>query len=76
VTLQNCENQLATVDCGLRDVFKINTYLSDLDHWARLDAVYAKIMVEPLSVRTAVQAVLLSCFLLEIEMWAVAAKGS
>jgi hypothetical protein len=33
-------------------------------------------MVEPLPVRTAVQAVLLPGCLLEIEMWAVATKGS
>ncbi|WP_192357831.1 RidA family protein [Mesorhizobium mediterraneum] len=34
-TLQNCERQLATADCGLRDVFKVNVYLADLRHWAR-----------------------------------------
>ena len=75
-TLQNCETQLAAADCGLRDVFKVNVYLSDLDHWARFNAVYETIMVEPLPVRTAVQAVLFPGFLLEIEMWAVAPKGS
>ena len=58
-TLRNCESQLATADCGLRDVFKVNIYLSDLGHWARFNAVYEKMMVEPLPVRTAVQAVLL-----------------
>ena len=76
VTLRNCESQLATADCGLRDVFKVNIYLADLSHWARFNAVYEKMMVEPLPVRTAVQAVLLPGFLVEIEMWAVAAKGS
>jgi len=75
-TLRNCERQLATADCGLRDVFKVNIYLTDLGHWVRFNAVYEKIMVEPLPVRTAVQSVLLPGFLVEIEMWAVAARGA
>lgn len=74
-TLRNCENQLATADCRLEDVFKVNVYLSDLAHWARFNAVYESVMIEPLPVRTAVQAVLLPGFLVEIEMWAVAPKG-
>ena len=76
VTLRNCENQLSTADCGLRDVFKVNIYLTNLDQWARFNEVYEQMMVEPLPVRTAVQAVLLPGFLVEIEMWAVAAKGA
>ncbi|TGQ46895.1 RidA family protein [Mesorhizobium sp. M00.F.Ca.ET.216.01.1.1] len=75
-TLQNCERQLATADCGLRDVFKVNVYLADLRHWARFNASCEKVMVEPLPVRTAVRSALLPGFLVEIEMWAVAAKGS
>jgi 2-iminobutanoate/2-iminopropanoate deaminase len=75
-TLRNCETQLAAADCSLRDVFKVNIYLADLAHWARFNAVYEKVMMEPLPVRTAVQSVLLPGFLVEIEMWAVAAKGS
>ncbi|UVC17561.1 RidA family protein [Mesorhizobium onobrychidis] len=59
-TLQNCEGQLATADCGPRDVFKVNVYLTDLRHWARFSAVYEKVMVEPLPVRTAVQSALSS----------------
>ena len=70
-TLRNCESQLATAGCGLADVFKVNIYLADLTDWARFNAVYEKMMVEPLPVRTAVQAVLLPGFLVEIEMWAV-----
>lgn len=75
-TLQNCERQLQTAGCGLRDVFKVNIYLTDLGDWARFNAIYEKIMVEPLPVRTAIQSVLLPGYLVEIEMWAVAAKGS
>lgn len=74
-TLQNCANQLASAGCTLRDVFKANVYLADLGDWSRFNAVYAEIMREPLPVRTAVQAVLLPGFLVEIEMWAVKAKG-
>lgn len=74
VTLRNCEKQLASAGCALADVFKVNIYLKDLDHWARFNAVYGRMFVEPLPVRTAVQAVLLPGFLVEIEMWAVKAK--
>lgn len=73
-TLDNCAAQLATADCSLGDVFKVNIYLADLGHWARFNAVYEEMMVEPLPVRTAVQAVLLPGFLVEIEMWAVKSK--
>ena len=70
-TLNNCANQLASADCTLGDVFKVNIYLTDLGQWARFNAVYEEMMVEPLPVRTAVQAVLLPGFVVEIEMWAV-----
>jgi 2-iminobutanoate/2-iminopropanoate deaminase len=73
-TLTNCATQLASADCTLGDVFKVNIYLTDLGHWARFNAVYEATMVELLPVRTAVQAVLLPGFLVEIEMWAVKSK--
>jgi 2-iminobutanoate/2-iminopropanoate deaminase len=73
-TLNNCAAQLASADCMLRDVFKVNIYLTDLGQWARFNAVYEEMMVEPLPVRTAVQAVLLPGFMVEIEMWAVKSK--
>ena len=73
-TLGNCARQLASADCSLADVFKVNIYLTDLGEWARFNAVYDAMMPEPLPVRTAVQAVLLPGFLVEIEMWAVKAK--
>jgi 2-iminobutanoate/2-iminopropanoate deaminase len=74
VTLENCANQLASATCSLGDVFKVNIYLADLADWARFNAVYEQMMREPLPVRTAVQAVLLPGFLVEIEMWAVKSK--
>jgi 2-iminobutanoate/2-iminopropanoate deaminase len=74
-TLRNCAGQLASAECTLADVFKVNIYLTDLADWARCNAVYEELMPEPLPVRTAIQAGLLPGFLVEIEMWAVKAKG-
>lgn len=73
-TLENCARQLASAGCTLGDVFKVNIYLADLAHWGRFNTVYEQMMREPLPVRTAVQAVLLPGFLVEIEMWAVKAR--
>ncbi len=73
-TLDNCTAQLASANCTLADVFKVNIYLTDLSQWMRFNAVYETMMPEPLPVRTAVQAVLLPGFLVEIEMWAVKSK--
>ncbi|MDQ6434270.1 RidA family protein [Mesorhizobium sp. LHD-90] len=73
-TLGNCARQLASAGCSFADVFKVNIYLTDLADWTRFNAVYDGMMPEPLPVRTAVQAVLLPGFLVEIEMWAVKSK--
>ena len=70
-TLANCLRQLASAGCDFRDVFKVNVYLADLSEWSRFNAVYEKSMSTPLPVRTAVQAVLLDGYRVEIEMWAV-----
>lgn len=74
-TLRNCAGQLATAGCTLADVFKVNIYLADLADWERFNSIYEDIMPGPLPVRTAVQAILLPGYLVEIEMWAVKAKG-
>jgi 2-iminobutanoate/2-iminopropanoate deaminase len=73
-TLENCVTQLATAGCGLKDVFKVNIYLTDLSEWERFNVVYEAMMPGPLPVRTAVQAILLPGFRVEIEMWAVKAQ--
>jgi len=73
-TLENCDRQLASASCTLADVFKVNVYLTDLSQWTRFNSVYEAMMPEPLPVRTAVQAILLPGFLVEIEMWAVKAR--
>jgi len=74
-TLRNSAALLHTAGCSLADVFKVNIYLSDLGNWERFNAIYEEEMPEPLPVRTAVQAVLLPGYLVEIEMWAVKAGG-
>lgn len=70
-TLDNCRRQLAAAGCDFADVFKVNVYLSDLAEWARFNIVYEATFPRPLPVRTAVQAILMPGFLVEIEMWAV-----
>jgi len=69
--LANCQTQLASAGCTFADVFKVNVYLSDLSEWASFNAIYEKAMPPPRPVRTAVQAILLSSYRVEIEMWAV-----
>ncbi len=69
--LANCERQLASAGCGFADVFKVNVYLTDLSEWSRFNTIYEARMPPPRPVRTAVQAILLEGFRVEIEMWAV-----
>jgi 2-iminobutanoate/2-iminopropanoate deaminase len=69
--LANCRRQLKSAGCGFSDVFKVNVYLADLSDWSRFNAVYERVMPLPYPVRTAVQAILLETFKVEIEMWAV-----
>jgi len=68
--LENCRRQLASAGCGFSDVFKVNVYLADLSDWSTFNTIYKRSMPAPLPVRTAVQAVLLEGFRVEIEMWA------
>ena len=70
-TLDNCRRQLDVAGCDFGDVFKVNVYLADLADWARFNAVYEATFPQPLPVRTAVQAILMTGFRVEIEMWAV-----
>lgn len=70
VTLENCRTQLQTAGLDLADAFKVNVYLTDLDHWPRFNAVYRQIVPEPFPVRTAIGCALLPGFLVEIELWA------
>jgi len=74
-TLANCRRQLATAGCDFHDVFKVNVYLADLSEWSSFNAIYERNMPSPLPVRTAVQAVLMNGYRVEIEMWAVKRTG-
>jgi 2-iminobutanoate/2-iminopropanoate deaminase len=69
--LENCRRALAAANCTFADVFKVNVFLIDLSEWQRFNAVYAEFFPTPLPVRTAIQAVLIAGFRVEIEMWAV-----
>jgi 2-iminobutanoate/2-iminopropanoate deaminase len=69
-TIENCKKQLASADCTLADVFKVNVFMVNLDDWGAMNEVYKEIMPAPYPVRTAVQTKLLPGFLIEIEMWA------
>ena len=71
LTLENCFAQLASAGCTPADVFKVNIFMTDLDEWPRLNAVYQEMMPIPRPVRTAVQTGLLFTLKVEIEMWGV-----
>jgi 2-iminobutanoate/2-iminopropanoate deaminase len=73
--LANCARQLASAGCGFADVFKVNVYLTDLSEWSLFNKIYERRMPPPRPVRTAVQAILLDGFRVEIEMWAVKPNG-
>src|SRR5262249_21847001 len=68
--LEPRRRELGTAGPSLNDVFKVNGYLSDLGEWSRFNAVCEAALSAPVPVRTAVQAVLLPPFRVEIEMWA------
>ncbi|GEM_PF-154456 len=74
LTLENCQQQLASAGCSLADVFKVNAYLVDLDEWPRFNTVYEEMMPTPRPVRTAVGTTLLLTLKVELEMWAVSPK--
>ena len=67
----NCRRQLAAAGCGFADVFKVNVYLDRPRRMVGSSTRSTRRMPAPLPVRTAVQAVLLPGFRVEIEMWAV-----
>jgi enamine deaminase RidA (YjgF/YER057c/UK114 family) len=71
MTLENCQKQLESAGSSLDEVFKVNAYLKDLDHWPRFNAIYKNYFTTPLPVRTAVQTGLLGKLLVEIELWAI-----
>jgi 2-iminobutanoate/2-iminopropanoate deaminase len=69
-TLENCKRQLASANCTLEDVFKVNIFMVNLNDWGAMNEVYAEMVPAPRPVRTAVQTQLVPGALIEIEMWA------
>jgi 2-iminobutanoate/2-iminopropanoate deaminase len=70
-TVRNCQKQLATAGCSLKDVFKTNVYLTSITEWDAFNLIYQEFVPEPRPVRTTIEARLLPGLLIEIEMWAV-----
>lgn len=68
--LLNCQRQLASAGCTFGDVFKCVVYMTNLEDWDRLNAVYCEMIPEPRPVRTAIGTALLPGFQVEMEMWA------
>ena len=70
LTLRNCQKQLLSAGASFNDVFKVNVYLNNIQHWERFNSVYVKYFSAPKPVRTAVETGLIKGLLVEIEMWA------
>jgi enamine deaminase RidA (YjgF/YER057c/UK114 family) len=70
-TLENCRKQLESAGSSMKDVFKVNVYLKDLEHWPRFNTVYKDYFMSPMPVRTAVQTGLLDKLFVEVELWAI-----
>jgi len=75
LTLRNCQKQLLSAGSSFKDVFKVNVYLKDIQHWERFNLVYVKYFTAPNPVRTAVETGLIKGLLVEIEMWATKNKS-
>jgi len=73
-TFENCRRLLRDAGCTLDDVFKVNVFLADINDWAVFNTVYETFFSRPYPVRTAVQAVLLPGFSVEVELWATTQK--
>lgn len=65
---KNVERCLAAAGCTLRDVIKLNAYLTDLENFATFNGIYREYIEEPFPARTTVGAALAPGFLVEIEV--------
>ncbi len=66
--LDNIKAVLAAAGATLADVVKVTTHLSDLNHFAGYNAVYATYFAEPRPARTTVGSQLLRGMLVEIDV--------
>jgi 2-iminobutanoate/2-iminopropanoate deaminase len=74
LALQNLRLCLEAAGCTLRDVVKVNAYLTDMESFAPYNAVYREVFQPPYPARTTVGAALAPGLLVEIE--AVARRSS
>ena len=74
-TLENCCRLLGDAGCTPSDVFKVNVYLQDIADWGGFNAVYETVFCKPYPARTAIQAVLLPGFKVEVELWAAKSQS-
>jgi 2-iminobutanoate/2-iminopropanoate deaminase len=65
--LENLRLCLEAAGCSLRDVVKVNGYLTDMENFAAYNAVYREVFEPPYPARTTVGAALAPALLVEIE---------
>jgi 2-iminobutanoate/2-iminopropanoate deaminase len=65
--LENLRLCLEAAGCGLRDVVKVNAYLTDIGAFPAYNSVYREFFDEPYPARTTVGAVLAPGLLVELE---------
>lgn len=73
VTLQNLKSALAASGASMDDVLSVEVYLTDVDDFAAMNAVYAEHFSEPYPARTTVYVGLRGGALVEINALAVIA---
>jgi 2-iminobutanoate/2-iminopropanoate deaminase len=76
VAIDNLEAVLRAAGLALADVIKTTCYLTDIDDFARFDAVYRERFADPLPARSTVGVALAGDLLFEIEAWAIASVAN
>jgi 2-iminobutanoate/2-iminopropanoate deaminase len=74
--LANVLAALAASGATEQDVVRVNVYLTDVDHFAAMNEVYARTFSEPYPVRTTVYVTLPPGMLIEVDAMAVVGAGS
>ena len=67
LALENLRLCLEAAGCTLRDIVKVNAYLTDMENFAAYNAVYREFFEAPYPARTTVGAALAPGLLVEIE---------
>jgi 2-iminobutanoate/2-iminopropanoate deaminase len=71
LAMENLRAALATSGASLADVLSVDAYLTDTDHFAEFNAVYAEFFEEPYPARTTAYAGLRPGVLVEVSALAV-----